>query len=276
MEDIEKIESEIKELFGIVEEAAPAATTEADAATSAPTVTNTNTESEQSLDSSSTDSATDSVQTQESTETTETVTENPAFNPEDKFINKQNSAFAQMRIQNKGMSDLIMDLAKATGQQPKDIAEAQALLRNNLTTIISKNRNIPEDVLREMDANKQALAELQAAQARQKALAGFQAVKDQHTLSKEEVNAFADKLIENNINPFEQDIDLLKEYRHMYFDALIAKAKEAGVQEERARSMNAQQNSTAPDTTRSLPENTGSREAIKTVKDLNAFLDSLV
>ena len=209
------------------------------------------------------------------TSTPETPAKDTTLDPEEKF-NKQNSAFAQMRIQNKEYSDLLMNLAKATGQDPKNITEAQAMLKEGLTKVVSKNRNIPEDVLREMEEDKKALAEFKQNQARQKALAGFQAVKDEHGLSKEDVNQFAEKLVENNLNPFEQDLDLVKEYRNLYFDQLIAKAKAEGVQEERARSLKAQQNSTTPSTQKGLPENTGNQgKPIKSVADLNELLDSL-
>ena len=202
-------------------------------------------------------------------------TEDTPLNPEEKFT-KQGHAFAQLRVQNKEYSDLIMSLAKATGQEPKSIAEAQEILKGGLTKVVSKNRNIPEDVLREMEEDKKALAEYKQMQARQKALAGFQSVKDTFGLSREDVNSFADKLIENNLNPFEQNIDLVKEYRNLYFDQLIAKAREAGVQEERARSLKAQQNSTTPSTQKGVAENTGNQgNPIKTISDLDKLLDSL-
>lgn len=202
-------------------------------------------------------------------------TEDAPLDPEEKF-NKQGRAFAQMRIQNKEYSDLIMNLAKATGQNPKNIAEAQTMLKEGLDKVVSKNRNIPEDVLREMEEDKRALAEYKQQQARQKALAGFQSVKDTFGLSREDVNSFADKLIENKLNPFEQDIDLVKEYRNLYFEQLIAKAKEEGVQEERARSLKAQQNSTTPSTQKGIADNTGNQGTpIKSVLDLDKLLDGL-
>ena len=263
MDENENVESEIRELFGITEDSEQESSTPV-------TPDETTPESEQSSNSSTVDSENKS---ETNSELEKTVKQNDS-SPEEKFI-KSNSAFAQMRIQNKGMSDLIMDLAKATGQQPKDITEAQTILKDSLTKVLAKNSNIPEDVLREMNADKQALAELKQAQAKQRALAGFQTVKDMHNLTKEDINSFADKLIEKNINPFEQEIDLVKEYRNIYFDTLMAKAKEEGIQEERARSLKAQQNSTSPDSKRGVSDNTGNENPIKTVAELNALLDSL-
>ena len=265
-------EAEVREMFGITEDLG----TDTDVATeSAPSADQEPTSQEG--DNTSADSAENAAPETPATEPTsnaETPAQDTALDPEAKF-NKQNSAFAQMRIQNKELSDLLMNLAQATGQTPKNIAEAQTILKEGLTKVVSKNRNIPEDVLREMEEDKKALAEFKQTQARQKALAGFQAVKEAHRLSRDDINQFADKLIENKLNPFEQDLDLVKEYRNLYFDQLIAKAKEEGVQEERARSLKAQQNSTTPSTQKGLPENAGNQlTPIKSVADLNDLLDS--
>lgn len=272
----EDIESEVRELFGITEDSEPAPA-ESESAPSdgeeQPTQSGEDTSAENTEKAAPVQTAPSTAP--ETTPTTETSTKDTPLNPEEKF-SKQNSAFAQMRIQNKELSDLLLDLAKATGQNPKNITEAQSILKEGLTKVVSKNRNIPEDVLREMEEDKKALAEARQYQARQKALAGFQAVKDTHGLTKEEVNNFADKLIENKLNPFEQELDLVKEYRNLYFDELIAKAKEAGVQEERARSIKAQQNSTTPSTQKGVTENTGNQGTpIKTVEDLDKFLEGL-
>lgn len=273
MDENEDIESEIRELFGITEDSDGG-----DVATEPSAAVDEKPASQTGENTSADDTdiaAPEKTSAPETTSNPENSTKDAPLNPEEKF-NKQNSAFAQMRIQNKELSDLLMDLAKATGQAPKNISEAQEILKGGLTKVISKNRNIPEDVLREMEADKKRLAELEQTQAKQKALAGFQAVKDKFTLSRDDVNNFVDRLIENNLNPYERDIDLVKEYEHLYFDELIAKAREAGIQEERARSLKAQQNSTTPSTQKGLPENTGSQEApVKTVTDLNRLLDSL-
>ncbi len=270
MDENEDIESEMRDLFGITEdseptpEPAPSDDKEPDPQPGEPT------------SPGGTDPAAPEQKPATATPSpTPNSTKDTPLNPEEKF-NKQNSAFAQMRIENKKLSDLLMNLAKATGQTPKNIDEAQTMLQEGLTKVVSKNRNIPEDVLREMEEDKKALAEFKQNQARQKALAGFQAVKDSFGLSREDVNNFADKLIENKLNPFEQDLDLVKEYRNLYFEELIAKAKEEGVQEERARSIKAQQNSTTPSTQKGVAENTGNQGTpIKTVADLDKLLDSL-
>lgn len=271
--DEEQMLSEINGLFGITEEPDTGADTDV-ATNTESTDTTTDPGTNTSADKAENTTPAPNVDTEKDND--QTPPEDTPVNPEEKFSNKANSAFAQLRIQNKALSDLVMNMAKASGQTPKTIEEAQAILSEGLTKVVSKNRNIPEDVLREMENDKKALAELKQTQAKQRALAGFQLVKDTHGLSKDEVNSFADKLIEKNINPFEQEIDLVKEYRNIYFEELIAKAKEEGVQEERARSLKAQNNSTTPSTQQGLPENTGSQgNPIKSVMDLDKLLESL-
>ena len=278
--DEEQMKSEINELFGISDETTSDATDIADetsAETDADAKSEGSTETNQQ-DATSTESTESSPATETKTETasTQTSTEDTPLDPEEKFQSKRDSAFAQMRIQNKEMTDLIMNLAKATGQNPKNMAEAQAMLNEGLTKVVSKNRNIPEDVLREMEEDKKQLAALRQTQARQNALAGFQQVKDTFQLSRNDVNDFADKLIEKNINPYEQNVNLVEQYKLIYFEQLIAKAKEQGVQEERARSLKAQQNSTTPTNQNGLSETTGNQgKPIKTVADLDVLLSGL-
>ena len=273
-------EAEIRAMFGITEEASSTTTTDttsSDEGTNpATTTTDTGTPGEsQAGNDVNTETGTPAQQTT-TTDTSSNQNQDTDFDPESKF-SKSNSAFAQMRIENKAMSDLLMNLAKASGQAPKNIAEAQNILKEGLTKVVSKNRNIPEDVLREMEADKNALAEMRREQARSKAIAGFQQVKDLHGLSREDINQFADKLLEKQINPFEHpDIDLVKEYRNLYFEKLIADAKEQGVQEERARALKAANSSTTPSTQQGLPDNTGNQgNPIKTVADLDKLYESL-
>lgn len=274
------MESEIRDLFGVTEDTASDTTDSAvenTAATDVESKSEVATETAQQ-DESSTESTESSPATETKTETasTQTPAEDTPLDPEEKFQSKRDSAFAQMRIQNKELSDLIMNLAKATGQTPKNTAEAQAMLNEGLTKVVAKNRNIPEDVLREMEEDKKQLAALRQTQARQNALAGFQQVKDTFQLSREDVNNFADKLIEKNINPYEQNINLVEQYKLIYFDKLIANAREQGVQEERARSLKAQQNSTTPTNQNGLSETTGNQgKPIKTVADLDKLLSGL-
>ena len=271
MSEEENLDAEMRELFGVTDDPEPEQNPESDTATEQP-----ETQQEEKTSEENTEAAEpEQKAAPETNDNQEESTKDAPLNPEEKF-NKQNSAFAQMRIQNKELTGLLMELAKATGQNPKNITEAQALLKEGLNKVVSKNRNIPEDVLREMEEDKKKLAELTQNQARQKAIAGFQQVRDMYQLTKEDVNNFTDKLIEKNINPFEHEVDLVKEYRNIYFDELIAKAKDAGIQEERARSLKAQNSSTTPSAQRGLPENAGNQKTqIKTVNDLNDFLDSL-
>lgn len=272
----EDIESEMRDLFGITDDPEPTPDTTPEESPKSEVEPKPESQPEENTSSENTENAAPAPKAETpATETApkENSTKDTPLNPEEKF-NKQNSAFAQMRIENKGLSNLIMELAKATGQNPKNITEAQDILRGGLSKVVSKNRNIPEDVLREMEEDKKKLAEYQANQTKQEVLAGFQKVQTTFGLSREDVYAFADELIKLNLNPYEQKLDLVKEYKSINFDRLIAKAREEGVQEERARSIKAQTSSTTPSTQKGITENTGTQEPIKTVKDLDNFLEN--
>ena len=195
MDDESNIESEVMEMFGITGDlGADDAASSNDGQDSTESSANSNTEQSpaqtgQDTSSSNTENVAPANATTEKS-STEKKAEDTPFSPEEKF-SKQNSAFAQMRIQNKELSDLLMNLAAATGQNPKNVNEAHTILKEGLNKLTSKNRNIPEDVLREMEEDKKAIATFKQEQAKQKALAGFQAVKDRFTLSSDEVNTFA-------------------------------------------------------------------------------------
>ena len=273
--------TEINKLFGITEGTTTPATDPATIVTNpvsvepvepAPSVVKDDLKSQ----TESTDTTPTNNESESNTTETKTKSEDTQTSPEEKFTSKQGYAFAQMRNENKELTNLLMSLAKATGQNPNDVKEASEILKGGLTKIVAKNRNIPEDVLREMDEYKKTIADQKQKDSQQKAIQGFQLVKDKYGLTKEEVNSFADKLIEKSINPFEQEVSLEKEYRNMYFEIALDKAREQGRQEEIARSVKARQSSTTPLTQNGVTESSGGSIApIKTPKDLSSFLDSL-
>lgn len=195
--------------------------------------------------------------------------------PEERF-SKQNQTFARMRVENKQLTDLVLSLAKASGMDVKNTDEAVEALRHNLTTVEAKRRNLPEEVLRELEEKDKALAQLQQYQAQENALKGFQKVKDLHALSRDDMNTFADALVEKGVDIYAPGVDLVKEYRNLHFEDAIKRAREEGRQEEIMRSRKAKTSSTMPSTQTGTSENTGNTaEPIKSFKDLEKLLSGL-
>ena len=216
---------------------------------------------------------------QEETASTKDLSENDIDDIEDRMFRgntKQNKAFAELRMQNKAQAEFIMRLARSAGLNPKDVKEAQEFLSEGATRVEAKKRNIDPETLRQLEEERTELEEYRNQANRQAAMLGFQKVKNEYNLTNEDLNNFAEQLAAKNINPFSGDrVDLLKEYRMLNFDKLLAQAKEAGRQEEIARSLKAKQNSTTPLKTTGNDTSLGETPAVNTVKDLDNLLNSL-
>ena len=216
---------------------------------------------------------------QEETASTKDLSENDIDDIEDRMFRgntKQNKAFAELRMQNKAQAEFIMRLARSAGLNPKDVKEAQEFLSEGATRVEAKKRNIDPETLKQLEEERTELEEYRNQANRQAAMLGFQKVKNEYNLTNEDLNNFADQLAAKNINPFSGDrVDLLKEYRMLNFDKLLAQAKEAGRQEEIARSLKAKQNSTTPLKTTGNDTPLGETPAVNTVKDLDNLLNSL-
>lgn len=216
---------------------------------------------------------------QEETASTKDLSENDIDDIEDRMFRgntKQNKAFAELRMQNKAQAEFIMRLARSAGLNPKDVKEAQEFLSEGATRVEAKKRNIDPETLRQLEEERTELEEYRNQANRQAAMLGFQKVKNEYNLTNEDLNNFAEQLAAKNINPFSGDrVDLLKEYRMLNFDKLLAQAKEAGRQEEIARSLKAKQNSTIPLKTTGNDTPLGETPAVNTVKDLDNLLNSL-
>ena len=167
--------------------------------------------------------------------TSNALTQDELTDLEDKISSagtKQNKAFAELRMRNKSQNEFIMRMAKAAGLNPQNAEEAQQLLAENLTTFQAKKQNVDPDVLRKLEEERTELEELRALANRQAAMLGFQKVKDEYHLTNEDLNEFAGQLAAQKINPFGGDaVDLLKEYRMLNFEKLLAQAREEGRQE---------------------------------------------
>lgn len=216
---------------------------------------------------------------QEGTASTKDLSENDIDDIEDRMFRgntKQNKAFAELRMQNKAQAEFIIRLARSAGLNPKDVKEAQEFLSEGATRVEAKKRNIDPETLRQLEEERTELEEYRNQANRQAAMLGFQKVKNEYNLTNEDLNNFAEQLAAKNINPFSGDrVDLLKEYRMLNFDKLLAQAKEAGRQEEIARSLKAKQNSTTPLKTTGNDTPLGETPAVNTVKDLDNLLNSL-
>lgn len=197
------------------------------------------------------------------------------FSAEEHFNNKQNKAFAEMRIKNKDYEQFLMQMALAANLNVKNAQEAKNVLSEKMQQIVAKQKNMDPQVLKELEESRRRISEMESARLKEHTLTDFARLKTLHGLSDSDLGKFADLLISKNKNPFEQEMDLVNEYRLLNFDKLIEQAREEGRQEEIARSTKAQTSSTNPGNQRAATENTGEPKTIKNTDELSAFFKSI-
>lgn len=185
---------------------------------------------------------------------------------------KVNQAFAQMRVQNKQMQDMLKGIGELLGVQDTSNPE---LLTNALNQKIlaaqAQKQGISPELLQEIQNLKNQNLVNQQENIRRTAYLGFQQLKDNFQLDDKGLQAFADELVADGVNPFEQPVNLLSEYRVRKFDQLMAAAEERGAQAERERSANASKHGSTPNNKQGKGDT--DTEKITTVSGLNKFFE---
>jgi len=187
-----------------------------------------------------------------------------------------NKAFAEMRVKTQKYEKILKSLGNLLGAQ--DVNDPDVILnlvQEKVLQAQAKQQNIPVELLQKLDLLE---AESQARQKdalTQQALIGFQNVKNQFGLDDKGLDAFADELAQKGINPFAQQIDLVKVYRDFHFEDIIAKEVQKAVEAERQRALKAATESTTPGSTTGVGEG-ATPSQIKTAAELeNWFKENI-
>lgn len=198
-------------------------------------------------------------------------TDNQQTNQEQHFNNnRQNQAFARMRTENNQYKNMLTKLGESIGIKGGNLENTMQALQTALLQRQSEQQNIPLETLQRIENLERQNAVYQQDQLKQQALLGFENLKKEMNLKDEELREFATSLSENGIDPFTTKVDLVREYKLLNFDKLIAKAREEGIAEEAQRATKAAQHSTTPSS--GVGAKADKVEAIKSISDLNALL----
>jgi hypothetical protein len=158
-----------------------------------------------------------------------------------------NRAFAEMRVKTQKYEKILKSLGNLLGaQDPNDPDAILNLVQEKVLQAQAKQQNIPVELLQKLDLLEAESQERQKAALTQQALIGFQNVKNQFGLDDKGLDAFAEELAQKGINPFAQQIDLVKVYRDFHFEDIIAKEVQKAVEAERQRALKAAKESTTP------------------------------
>ena len=186
---------------------------------------------------------------------------------------KQAQAFAQMRIANQQQAQLIKQIAGVVGiTDTKDPEAIMNALQQVVVKAQSQKQGIPEEVLTRLNHLENMNSEYQKQQAYIAAGRGFQTIKDKYGLDDNGLEAFAQELIADGLNPYESPIDLVTEYKVRHFDELIEQAVQRGIEQEAQRAAKAGTQSSTPSNTNGGRTDSDAPK-ITTVAELNKFLD---
>ena len=201
------------------------------------------------------------------------ATEPPADGNNKTTDTKQAHAFAQMRMANQQQAQLIKQIAGVLGvDNTKDPQAMMAAVQQLAVKAQAQKQGIPEELISRLNQLENTNLEYQRQQAYLAAGRGFQTIKDKYGLDDAGLEAFAQELIADGVNPYERPVDLVSEYKLRHFDDLIAQATQKGIDQEAQRAAKAgAQGSTPSDTTGGRADSDPPK--INSVAELNKWLD---
>lgn len=195
-----------------------------------------------------------------------------ANNQQDTAV-RTNHAFAQMRSENTQMKRLISNIAGVLGidaNTPQD--QMQAAVHNAVLNAQAKQRNIDPAVYREIAELKQYKENSERQSFTNRALIGFQTVKNQFNLSDADIDDFANQLMKDGVNPFTSEVNLMAEYKLRNFDSLIAAAEQRGAAQEATRQQTVAAHSTSPNKATGAGADS-EPDKINSMSELNKWFD---
>lgn len=201
----------------------------------------------------------------------ENNTNNDGGIPEDQ--SKQAFAFAQLRQEANQKKQLLTGLQKIL-KIPEDtpMEDVMTKVQEAIVKAEAKQTGVPEEIINKINNLEQRDKEYRAHQLQESAYLGFSKVQKEFGLDQAGVKAFAVELLKDNLNPFEQDVDVVKEYKLRHFNDIIQAEVAKAVQAEQQRAAKAGTQSTQPGNTQGQTK--GETGKINSIKELDNWLDT--
>ena len=218
------------------------------------------------------------------TDTTPTSTEEPAAQPTaeptepqqtEPSADRSQQAFIHMRQQNKKFADTLKGIAGVLGVEG-DTNDEQVLLTALQTKIAeneAKQNNVPVELYQRLKQLEERDQEYTALQKQQVVATGFETVKKQFGLTQDELNSFAEALVQGGKNPLQTDLNLVDEYKLLNYETLQQKAVASAIAAEQARATRASTQSTVPSTQTGKAPESGDQK-VSSVRELEEFFRS--
>lgn len=185
---------------------------------------------------------------------------------------KDANAFAEMRVQNKAMSDMLKKIADATGIQYTDQNDMLDKLNSDALTKLAEKQGVPVEILQRMETLERNSQLYLQQQNESRLRAGFINLKQDYGLSDEEMMTFAKQLDDDKVDL--SKVDLVAEYRNRNFEAIVQKRIDAAVAAALSKDQQAQAQSTQPTAQGAAQQAAAKTEQITTVAGLRSWLAS--
>lgn len=191
--------------------------------------------------------------------------------PEDQ--SKQAFAFAQLRQEAAQKKQLLTGLQKILNI-PEDtpMEDVMTKVQDAIVKAEAKQTGVPAEIITKLNNLEQRDKEYRAHQLQESAYLGFNKVQKEYGLDQAGIKAFAVELLKDNMNPFEQEVDVFKEYKLRHFDDIIKAEVAKAVQAEQERAAKAGTQSTQPGNTQGQAK--GETGKINSIKELDNWFDT--
>lgn len=182
---------------------------------------------------------------------------------------KDANAFAQMRVANKQMSDMLAKIAQANGIQYSTQEEMIAKLNDDSVTKLAAAQGVPKELLLRMEGLERDAAAYRAQQNQNRLVTQMRNIMDKYAVPANELQAFAAQLDNEHVDV--NSIDLEREYFFRNQEAIMQKRINAAVEAALRGDQAAAAQSTTP---LAQGGNGGSTQGtrIETVADLRSVL----
>ena len=227
-------------------------------------------EEEQSSSSSEAPDSQEQTDSQEETDSQETQQTEETQQTQEQ--DKTAQAFAAMRVQNKKYEQLLKGMAEVLDVQdtddPDKLSEA---LKDKVVQAQAKKQNVDPELLSRLKQLEERDQQYTQEERRKEAYLGFQRVKEQFDLDDTSLKDFANQLVQEGLNPFEEQVNLTSAYIERNYQKLVADAEARGAQKEAERAANAGSHSTSPGSTQGGTGDEAPQE-VNSISDLDKWM----
>ena len=177
-----------------------------------------------------------------------------------------------MRQQNKKFADTLKGIAGVLGIEGnvEDEQNLLAALQTKIAENEAKQNNVPVELYQRLKQLEERDQEYTAFQRQQIVATGFETVKKQFGLTQEELNSFAEALVQRGKNPLNTDLNLVDEYKVLNYEVLQQKAIADAIAAEQARAAKASTQSTVPSSQTGQAPDSGDQK-VSSVRELENF-----